>query len=127
MIKGVHTMFYSSEVEELRLFIRDKLGFKATDVGGGWLIFDIPEADMGCHPVQKVKVKATSDAKREVVEPKSGDHYISFYCENIETTVDELSQKGVEFVDEITDVGYGLAIHFVMPGNVPVELYQPAY
>jgi hypothetical protein len=19
-------------------------------VGGGWLIFDLPEADMGCHP-----------------------------------------------------------------------------
>ena len=50
MIKGVHTMFYSSEVEELRTFIRDKLGFRGTDVGGGWLIFDIPEADMGCHP-----------------------------------------------------------------------------
>ena len=27
MIKGVHTMFYSSEPEALREFIRDKLGF----------------------------------------------------------------------------------------------------
>lgn len=26
MIKGVHTMFYSSEAEALREFIRDKLG-----------------------------------------------------------------------------------------------------
>ena len=26
MIKGVHTMFYSSQPEELRAFIRDKLG-----------------------------------------------------------------------------------------------------
>ena len=33
----------------------------------------------------------------------------------------------VEFNDEISDVGYGLAIHFEMPGGVPVELYQPAY
>lgn len=57
MIKGVHTMFYSSEVEELREFIRDKLGLPARDVGGGWLIFDFPEADMGCHPV------ATEDGK----------------------------------------------------------------
>ena len=71
MIKGVHTMFYSSEVEALRVFIRDKLGFKATDVGGGWLIFDIPEADMGCHPVQVLKGSNPD-------EPKSGDHYISF-------------------------------------------------
>ena len=30
MIKGVHTMFYSSEAEELRAFIKDKLGFPAT-------------------------------------------------------------------------------------------------
>jgi len=50
MIKGVHTMFYSSEVEELRKYIKEKLGLPGTDVGGGWLIFDIPEADMGCHP-----------------------------------------------------------------------------
>ena len=51
MIKGVHTMFFSSEPEALREFLRDKLGFDSfTDVGGGWLIFDLPEADMGVHP-----------------------------------------------------------------------------
>ena len=51
MIKGVHTMFYSSEPEALREFLRDKLGFDSyTDVGGGWLIFNLPEADMGVHP-----------------------------------------------------------------------------
>ena len=135
MIKGVHTMFYSSEVEELRLFIRDKLGFSATDVGGGWLIFDIPEADMGCHPVQVVRGvtpdKQLNDgsASQNLTspDPKSGDHYISFYCEDIQVTVKELGDRGVEFIDEITDVGYGLAIHFVMPGGVSVELYQPAY
>ena len=50
MIKGVHTMFYSSKPEELRAFLRDKLRFPYTDVRDGWLIFDLPEADMGCHP-----------------------------------------------------------------------------
>ena len=33
MIRGVHTMFYSSEPEALRAFLRDKLGFPFTDVG----------------------------------------------------------------------------------------------
>ena len=47
MIRGVHTMFYSSKAEELRAFLRDKLQFPATDVGGGWLIFEPPPADMG--------------------------------------------------------------------------------
>jgi hypothetical protein len=72
MIKAVHTMFYSSRAKELREFLRDKPGFKATDVGGGWLIFQLPEADMGCHP---------ADAKQGV---PSGMHDISFYCDNIE-------------------------------------------
>lgn len=115
MIKGVHTMFYSSKPEELRAFIRDKLGFSYTDVGEGWLIFDLPEADMGCHPTE------------EGEEPVSGTPHISFYCDNIEKTVAELKQKGVEFIDEISDKGYGLAIHFKMPGNFEVELYQPLY
>jgi hypothetical protein len=35
MIRGVHTMFYSSAAPELRAFLRDKLDAKATDVGGG--------------------------------------------------------------------------------------------
>ena len=50
MIKGVHTMFYSSRADELRQFLRDKLQLPYTDTGEGWLIFDLPEADMGCHP-----------------------------------------------------------------------------
>ena len=115
MIRGVHAMFYSSEAEELRAFIRDKLGFPATDVGGGWLIFDLPEADMGCHPVE------APDGR------PSGTHYISFYCDEVEKTVAELKQRGVRFTDGIEDVGYGLATHFEMPGGIEVELYQPKY
>ena len=50
MIKGVHTMFYSSEPEALREFLRDKLGFDSyTDVGGGWLIFDLPGHGCASH------------------------------------------------------------------------------
>ena len=115
MIKGVHTMFYSSQVEALRTYIKEKLGFPATDVGGGWLIFDIPEADMGCHPTE------------DGAGPASGTHYVSFYCDDIHSTMKELAGRGVEFADEVSDVGYGLAVHFVMPGGVEVELYEPAY
>src|SRR5262249_9629679 len=57
----------------------------------------------------------------------SGTHYISFYCDDIQKTGAELKQRGVEFADGITDVGYGLATHFKMPGDFPVQLYQPRY
>ena len=41
MIKGVHTMLYSSDAFGLRNFLCDKLNLEGTDMGGGWLIFDI--------------------------------------------------------------------------------------
>jgi catechol 2,3-dioxygenase-like lactoylglutathione lyase family enzyme len=116
MIKGVHTMFYSSEPEALRAFLRDKLGFPATDVGGGWLIFDLPEADMGCHPVDK-----------DEGGPPSGTAHISFYCDDLKKTVAELRARGVEFTDDIQDVSYGRITHFKMPGGFAVQLYQPYY
>jgi catechol 2,3-dioxygenase-like lactoylglutathione lyase family enzyme len=115
MIRGVHTMFYTSEPEKLRAFIRDKLGFPCSDVGEGWLIFDLPEADMGCHPSD------TPDG-----EP-SGTHYISFYCDDIEQTVAELKARGVQFTGEVSDRGYGRVTRFRMPGDFEVELYEPRY
>jgi len=114
MIRGVHTMFYSSQAKALRAFIRDKLGFPATDVGDGWLIFDLPEADLGVHPTDEDGAP-------------SGTHDISFYCDDIETTVRELRAKGVEFTQEIADHGYGYVTMFRMPGDLEVQLYQPKY
>ncbi len=115
MITGVHTMFYSSEPEALRAFIRDKLQFPCTDVGEGWLIFDLPEAEMGCHPADPAKGAF------------SGTHDISFYCDDIEKTVAELKGRGVEFTEPVADHAYGLVTHFKMPGGLNVQLYQPRY
>lgn len=114
MIRGVHTMFYTSEPEALRAFLRDKLQFPCTDVGGGWLIFDMPEGDMGCHPAEKDSAQ-------------SGVHDISFYCDDIEATVAELKSRGVEFTDPVENRGYGLVTHFRVPGDFAIQLYQPLY
>ena len=115
MIKGVHTMFYTSQPKKLREFLRDKLGFNATDIGGGWLIFKIPEADMGCHP------------SNEKHGAPSGTHDISFYCDDIQQTVKKLKAKGVKFKGQIEDHGYGFVTHMKVPGNFYIQLYQPKY
>src|SRR5881409_3125614 len=109
MIKGMHGLFYTPNAEEVRAFMRDKLGFVHTDTGDGWLIFDMPEADLGVHPSDKV-----SDS-------------ISFYCDDIHKTVEDLRARGVEFSSGITEEEWGLLTHFRMPGNLEVELYQPKY
>jgi hypothetical protein len=110
----MHAMFYSSQPRELREFLRDTLGLRGTDVGEGWLIFDAPEADLGVHPTE-------DDG------PQSGTADISFYCDDIRTTVDDLKARGVEFVDDIEDHGYGLVTHFRVPGAFTIQLYQPRY
>jgi catechol 2,3-dioxygenase-like lactoylglutathione lyase family enzyme len=114
MIRGLHAMFYSSEPEATRRFFRDVLGFPATDVGEGWLINDMPEADLGVHPVDEGGTF-------------SGQPSISFYCDDIESTIRELKTKGVEFTGPVEDQGYGLVTHFKVPGNFTIQLYQPLY
>ena len=114
MIRGLHAMFYSSQANELRAFFRDKLGWKAADAGGGWLIFDAPEADLGVHPT-------------EGEHPASGTADISFYCDDIAETVRELQSRAVEFSGEVEDRGYGLVAHFKVPGGFTIQLYQPKY
>jgi glyoxalase/bleomycin resistance protein/dioxygenase superfamily protein len=116
MIRGVHAMFYSSQAEELRAFLRDNLSLPFSDVGGGWLIFDLAEAEMGVHP-----------ADESHAHSRAGMHSISFYCDDIQRTVADLKAKGIEFTNEIADQGYGLVTQFKMPGGVVVDLYQPQY
>jgi len=114
MIKGMHAMFYSSQADALRTFLRDKLGLSGTDVGGGWLIFNAPEADLGVHPTEDNQVQ-------------SGTADISFYCDDIATTVSELKARGVEFTQDVEDHGYGFVTYFKVPGDFKVQLYQAKY
>jgi catechol 2,3-dioxygenase-like lactoylglutathione lyase family enzyme len=117
MIRGVHTMFYTSDASATRAFLRDRLGFPFTDVGDGWLIFDLPEADMGCHPAGPADPQASAP----------GTHAISFYCDDVNKTIAELKARGVEFLGGVSDQGWGLVTHFHLPGVGDVQLYQPLY
>lgn len=114
MIRGLHAMFYSSDPVATRAFARDVLGFAATDVGDGWLIFAMPDADMGVHPASPPHGMA-------------GTHNISFYCDDIAGTVADLAAKGAQFSGPVRDEGFGLVMHFAFPGVGEIQLYQPHY
>jgi catechol 2,3-dioxygenase-like lactoylglutathione lyase family enzyme len=118
MIRGVHTMFYTADAEADRAFMRDVLGFSATDVGGGWLIFDLPQTEMGFHPNEKQPGETPIS---------NGSADISFYCDDISATVAQLKAHGVEFLSEPINAGYGITTEFKMPGGYAVQLYQPLY
>lgn len=108
-IKGVHAAFSSTDAPGARAFIRDKLGLKAHDVGGGFLIFDVPDAEAACH---------------EAEDPAAD---ISFYCDDLDATMEELKSRGVRFVAPVKEETWGRTTTFEMPGAGEVMLYQPKY
>jgi hypothetical protein len=115
MITGMHAMFYSSEAVELRVFLRDVLGIPARDAGGGWLIFDLPKADMGVHPTDFPGA------------PPSGTHAISLHCTDIQAVVERLRVADVALDEGPKDDGYGPYVRLTMPGGTKIEVLEPRY
>lgn len=109
LIRGVHAMFYTPAAEQLRAFFRDKIGFPYTDTGDGWLIFDVSEVEIGCHPA-RTKFQG-----------------ISFYCDDLSKTIAELKRRGVEFTSDVREEEWGRVTRFRLPGGDEVELYEPKY
>ncbi len=115
MIRGLHGLFYSSDAAATRTFMRDVLRLPSSDVGDGWLIFDLPECDVGVHPTGGPG------------EPPVNTHDVSFFCDDIQGTVADLRARGVELRHDPQDHGYGWVTYFTMPGGVEVQLYEPKY
>src|SRR5690349_12199368 len=113
MIRGIHGLLYSSDAEATRAFFRDKVKLPGSDIGDGWWIFDVPEGDLGVHPLDHGG------------EP--GEHNVSFYCDDIHGTVRDMKSRGVKFAAPVADHGYGFVTHFDAPGGITVQLYEPKY
>src|SRR4029453_15768290 len=53
MIMGEHSLVYAKNPEADRAFFRDVLDLTGVDVGGGWLIFGLPPAEVAFHPSEE--------------------------------------------------------------------------
>ena len=110
MINGAHVIIYSRDAEADRAFFREVLAYPHVDAGGGWLIFRLPPAELAFHP-------AGGDQR----------HELYLMCDNINQTVDELTEQGVEFTAPITDAGWGRTTALRLPGGSDVGLYEPRH
>ena len=112
MITGIHALIFNKDADGVRAFIRDTLGFPSVDAGGGWLIFGLPPAELGVHPID-------GDGP--------GQHELYLMCDDINATVAELTTKGVEFTKPIADAGFGLTTSLRIPGGAELALYEPRH
>jgi hypothetical protein len=119
MINGVHFLLYSKNAEADRAFVRDVLGFKAVDVGGGWLIFGLPPAEMGVHP-------GDGQFVQQHAEHSLLGAVMYLMCDDLRATVSELRAKKVE-CSETFEAEWGITTTVPLPSGGRVGLYQPKH
>ena len=101
---------YSPEAEALRATLRDVFGWRHVDAGGGWLIFALPPAELGVHP---------SDG--------ATDQELWLMCDDIQGTIAELAEKGIEVRAEPEEQDFGVVARLGLPGDVELHLYEPRH
>ncbi|HEY7105031.1 MAG TPA: VOC family protein [Acidimicrobiia bacterium] len=111
-ITGMHALIYTSKPDETRAVLRDAFGFDFVEAHPGWLIFALPPSELGVHPIE-------------------GDgapfHQLSFMCDDLDATMAELRDRGVEIRGEPENQGFGVVVTMVLPGDVEVMLYEPRH
>jgi catechol 2,3-dioxygenase-like lactoylglutathione lyase family enzyme len=119
MITGTHAILYAEDAERARAFFRDVLDLPYVDAHDGWLIFQLPPAELGVHPA------AASDDPG--AGAPSGHHELYLMCDDIEATVADLTARGVEFTSPIENQGFGLLARLRVPGAGEIGIYQPRH
>ena len=121
-MKAIHLLIYSDDPEATRAFLRDVLGWPYVghpESGQGWLIFRSGPSEVGVHPT------SYTHEGTEYSHPRH--HSISLMCDDVETTVAELTARGAEFSGGVENLGFGLAANLKVPGADDILLYEPRH
>lgn len=110
VINGGHVIVYSRDAEADRAFFRDVLEYPHVDAGGGWLVFKLPPTEIAVHPADG---------------PGSQELYLM--CDDVDATVAELTARGVEFTEPVTEARWGRLTRFRLPGGGEVGMYEPRH
>jgi hypothetical protein len=109
MITGAHAIVYSRDPEADRTFLREVLGLPHVDVGGGWLIFGLPPAEVAVHPAEE-----------------SGRHELYLLCDDVAAFVAEMAMRDVA-CGPVSDQRWGLLTEVALPGGGKLGVYQPRH
>jgi hypothetical protein len=110
VISGVHAIVFSRDAKGDREFFRDVLGWRHVDARDGWLIFAQPPAELAVHPSSENSV-----------------HRLYLMSDDLDSDIAALRARGVEFLGDVADEGFGRITSFCLPGGGEMHLYQPAH
>ena len=109
MITGAHSIIYSTNAEDDRAFLRDVLNLPNVDVGGGWLIFGLPPAEVAVHPSDENDV-----------------HEFYLMCDDIEALITEMNKHKIA-CSPVHNMGWGVLTQVTLPGGGKLGFYQPRH
>ena len=109
MIIGAHSIIYSKNPDADREFLRDVLKLTSVDVGGGWLIFGLPPAEVAVHPGKKNDV-----------------HEFYLMCDDVEAFIADMKKRKVA-CGPIHDQPWGRLTEVSLPGGGKLGVYAPKH
>jgi hypothetical protein len=109
MIIGAHTIIYSTNADADRAFLRDMFSFPHVDVGGGWLIFGLPPAEVAVHPAEKDSVQ---------------EFYLM--CDDVDALIADMRARNVA-CEPVQNQVWGRLTHLTLPGGGRLGVYQPRH
>jgi len=119
MIMGAHVPLYSEKPELDRAFFRDVPGFPFIDLGGGWLIFGLPAAEMAVHP-------SDEDHRLQHAGHRLLGAVLYLMCEDLQLLIKTLRQEGVSCT-EVEEEDWGIRTTIRLPSGGELGLYQPTH
>src|ERR1700693_5336263 len=109
MIIGAHSIIYSTSPDADRAFLRDVLELTSVDVGGGWLIFGLPPAEVAVHP-----------------SGENGVHEFYLMCDDVKAFAAKMRKSNIA-CGPVQNLGWGLLTHVMLPGGGKLGVYQPRH
>jgi hypothetical protein len=119
MIIGAHFLLFSNDAAADRIFFRDVLGFPSVNAGENWLIFALPPAEAGIHPVEGAA--SHPDASHGILGSA-----LYLMCDDLDALMASLASKHIS-CGEVQTARWGRVTTISLPSGGKIGLYQPSH
>jgi len=119
MIIGAHVLFYSTNADADRDFLRTVLKLPFVDAGHGWLIFGLPPAEAAVHPTPSPF--GMQDGGRSVL-----GSVLYLMTDDVEADIERLKRHKVTCTP-IRQERWGRLTSFMLPSGQAMGMYQPLH